>query len=323
MTINTDIGFSGTGARQIRFGISGRSGVGISTFAGKLTDNVGGAFTPTFNGGTWVLSNSNTYTGTTTVSAGTLVISATNTATTGATSVTGGTLTLTNANAIQNSALTVSGGILSLLHDTNNTTFADASTTLSNTSTINVDRVTSGSNNTLKLGAVSISAATSATFTITGGNGYGLGLGAVTQTLATGTTLSFANAAPLTLASFTTASTATPKLAFTGTGTATITGNITQGSVALALDRTTAAGTLILQGTSNMTGAVTITSGTIQTAVATNAFGSTSGIGIGGSGILALRGDSSAAFSNGTTKKSRSSESVCMRQIRRGLPMNK
>jgi fibronectin-binding autotransporter adhesin len=74
VNINTDIGFSGTGARQMRFGISGRSGVGINTFAGKLTDNAGGAFTPTFNGGTWVLTNTNSYTGVTTLSAGTLQI---------------------------------------------------------------------------------------------------------------------------------------------------------------------------------------------------------------------------------------------------------
>ena len=74
VNINTDIGFSGTGARQMRFGISGRSGVGISTFAGKLTDNAGGAFTPTFNGGTWSLTNANTHTGTTTVSAGVLIL---------------------------------------------------------------------------------------------------------------------------------------------------------------------------------------------------------------------------------------------------------
>jgi autotransporter-associated beta strand protein len=74
VNINTDIGFSGTGARQIRFGINGRSGSGISTLAGKLTDNVGGAFTPTFNGGTWVLSGTSTYSGVTTVSAGMLSI---------------------------------------------------------------------------------------------------------------------------------------------------------------------------------------------------------------------------------------------------------
>lgn len=71
VNINTDIGFSGTGARQIRFGITGRSGAGISTFAGKLTDNVGGALTPTFNGGTWLVTNANnSYTGVTTVSGG-------------------------------------------------------------------------------------------------------------------------------------------------------------------------------------------------------------------------------------------------------------
>jgi autotransporter-associated beta strand protein len=80
MNINTDIGFSGTGARQIQFGVTGAAnhgpGAGINTINGMMTDNVGGAFTPTVGGGTWAFSNSaNTYTGATTISAGTLEVS--------------------------------------------------------------------------------------------------------------------------------------------------------------------------------------------------------------------------------------------------------
>lgn len=103
VNINTDIGFSGTGARQIRFGISGRSGAGISTFGGKLTDNVGGALTPTINGGTWVFTNSNTYTGATTISAGTLQI--------GSNSV--GSVGAITSSAIGTGGLTLGGGALS------------------------------------------------------------------------------------------------------------------------------------------------------------------------------------------------------------------
>ena len=175
---------------------------------------------------------------------------------------------------------------------------------MSSNSTINVDQLATGTNNTLGLSALSVTntvSVPSATVTITGGNGYGLAIGSITQASTPATTLTIANSAPLTIGSFTTNSTATPKLSFTGLGTTTITGNITQGTVALALDRSSTGGTLILQGTSNMTGAVTITNGTIQTAVATNAFGSTSGISIGANGTLALRSDVTTAFGNGTT----------------------
>ncbi len=78
VNINTDIAFSGTGNRQIRFGISGASnhtpGSGINTFSGKLTDSPGGIFSPTVNGGTWAFTGANTYSGNTTLSGGTLNI---------------------------------------------------------------------------------------------------------------------------------------------------------------------------------------------------------------------------------------------------------
>ncbi len=108
VTINTDIGFSGTGARSIQFGFNTRAGSGINTFNGKLMDNVGGAFAPTFSGGTWVVTNSNTYSGTTTVSAGTLQI--------GSNSV--GSVGAITSSAIGTGGLTLSGGALS----SNNTT---------------------------------------------------------------------------------------------------------------------------------------------------------------------------------------------------------
>ncbi len=256
---------------------SGGSGTTIVNGVVRTTPAFGTTANVTNSAGTMIFNNTNTYAGTTLVS--------------------GGTLQLNVNSAISASALVLSGGTLALRSDTNNDTFGATSRTLSGNATINVDKLSTGSSNTLQLGAFNVTAATTATLTVSGGNGYGLALGAITQTPVTGTTFTIANSAPLTLASFTTNSNAaTPKLSFTGTGTATITGNLTQsGSGALALDRATAPGTLILQGTSNMTGAVTITNGTIQTAVDT-AFGSTSGISIGGSGVLALRADANTQF---------------------------
>jgi len=65
LTINTDIGFSGTGARGLTLSaVAGPTNV----FSGRLTDNAGGAFSLTKSGaGTWTLSGTNTYTGQTTI----------------------------------------------------------------------------------------------------------------------------------------------------------------------------------------------------------------------------------------------------------------
>jgi len=68
LTINTDLGFSGTGARNLRLG-----GAGGGTFNGTLTDNAGGVLTPTFGGGTWYVSGTNSYSGDTIVAGSTAV----------------------------------------------------------------------------------------------------------------------------------------------------------------------------------------------------------------------------------------------------------
>ena len=254
------------------------------TFAAAPLTGTASTLTKT-GAGTLALAVANSYSGTTTISVG--------------------TLSLQNDDAVSSSALVLSGGTLLLQSDTNGDTFATGGvTTISSGSTISADHLTTGTGNTLKLANdVNVTAATTVTVTFTNADGYGVSLGNVTQTSTSATTLTLADNGIATLASYTTVSTATPKLSVQGTGVAVIAGNVTQGTGALALDRSGQTGMLILQGTSNLTGAVTITNGTIQISQPTNALGSPSGgstISIGASGTLALRGDTSATFGNGT-----------------------
>ena len=287
ITGNVTASLTSSGSTANLFGLAGTN-TGSNEVSGLMADgDATHILAVTKSGaGTWKLSGANTYTGATTISAGALI--------------------LTNTNAIASSALSMTAGSTLNLRSNASATFNDAGTSLAS-ATLNVDNNGSGSGNTLSIGAVSI---TNSTITVSGNtNNYTLGLGAVTQSVAGTTTFSVATngttpTQSLILASFTSAASATAsKLSFTGTGNETITGNIIQGGGGnvLSLDRSNAAGTLILQGTSNITGAVSITTGTIQTGVATNAFGSTSGISIGAAGALSLRGDSSAGFSNGAT----------------------
>jgi fibronectin-binding autotransporter adhesin len=293
LTVTGTLGNTAVTVGAATLNLNGASAISQSTLtvnnaSGAVTENTANAL-----GGTAALTQSN----------GTVTLSSANNFS-GSTSFSGGALTLSNAGAIGSSALTMTGGTLNLRSNTG-AAFSDTSTTFTTSPTINVDNNGSGTAQTLSLGAVSVGA-TTVTVSANSDN-YTLGLGAATQSAAGTTTFSVATngttpTQSLTLASFTSAAGATSTLSFQGAGNETITGNITQGTGnVLTLDRSGAAGTLILQGTSNQTGPVTITTGTIQTAVATNAFGSTSGVSIGANGILALRGDSSAAFSNGTT----------------------
>jgi len=262
---------------------------GSDSFAGQINDGATRLVALTKTGaGTLTLSNSNSFSGGTTLS--------------------GGTLTATNGGALGTGLITINGAgtTLNLRNDVN-TSFSNNGLTLTTgatgTTTMSADQATgAGTNHTLTLGGT-VSLASGTTLGITTGNGYTLAMGPVVVTGASTPSTSFAGAGTGVLASLTgSASATTSTVSFKGTGTTTITGNVLDGGGALSLARSTAVGTLILQGTgSNYTGSTSITNGTIRTAVATNGFGNTSGISIGAAGILDLRNDSSAAFSNGTT----------------------
>ena len=208
----------------------------------SATNALSGTAALTQSNGLVTLSQANNYNGTTTLS--------------------GGTLQLQNANSIQNSALTLSGGTLQLQSDTNNTTFAAASTTVGGSTTINVDQQTSATGRTLAMGNIAIGANT---LTVTNGNNYNLTLGTVTAS-AGPTFTNNMTSGNLTLGALTSTAGSAQTATFNGNSTTAITrvGTITQnGSNALALTKA-GNGTLILTGANTYTGTTNINAGTLQ-----------------------------------------------------------
>jgi fibronectin-binding autotransporter adhesin len=110
VTINTDLGFANTGARTLT--LTGTNG-GLNTFGGNIQNNGASATSLIKSGnGSWILSNTaNSYTGGTTVSAGTLQAGASNVLAAGPVTVTGGTLDLGAFNHTLG-VLTQSGGTI-------------------------------------------------------------------------------------------------------------------------------------------------------------------------------------------------------------------
>ncbi len=284
VNINTDIIFSGTGARQIRFGITGRNGSGISTIAGKMTDNVGGAFSPNFNGGTWVVSNNNNYSGGTGVNGTAVVTMSGNNTTTGQITVSGSTgaaLTLSGNNS------GMSGGVV----------LSTATGTVGSSPLLNINTATALGTGILNFGggaatdvvridntslsAVNVSTANAITmnrnFTFVGTQDLSLGTGTTTLGgMTSGSNRSI---------------TVTAK-------TLTLNGTIAEATTNLGISKS-GAGTLVLSGTGNSyTGSTVInTSGGTLVGIGANAFGSTTGIANNGTTtVLSLRGDSSTNF---------------------------
>jgi len=111
-TINTDLLASGTGTMTLTLG---GTGAGLSTFAGTITN---GSLTSLgltkADAGNWVLTNTNTYTGGTTVNAGTLTMSGATAlgSTSGPLTVNGGTMNMTTFSPTVGN-LTGTGGVIS------------------------------------------------------------------------------------------------------------------------------------------------------------------------------------------------------------------
>jgi len=102
LTINTDLLVGASGARSLTLG---GTGAGLSTFGGKLENGSGTVSISKAGTGTWILSNTNnSYTGGTTVSAGTLKANGTNALGAGNVTVSAGTLQIDAANAMGDTA---------------------------------------------------------------------------------------------------------------------------------------------------------------------------------------------------------------------------
>jgi autotransporter-associated beta strand protein len=210
----------------------------------------------------WVLSGTgNTYTGTTTIS--------------------GGTLAGIGANAFGStsgiSIAAANAATLSLLGDSS-TSFVKASdsssyavSTTASGATINADKATGAGTGakTMTIGSVGTTS-TAATYQInfTGGNNTSLSVGAVTgaASIAAGNvTISnaIAGGGSLTLASYTSNNTAGGEtLTFSGVGNTTITGAITPSSTVLNLKQN-GTGVVTLSGTNTYTGNTTVSTGTL------------------------------------------------------------
>jgi autotransporter-associated beta strand protein len=269
-TINTNLLY--TGGRAItafggslqtgrRFILSG-SNAGDNAFTGVIGDgqNANGLLFEKAGAGRWILSGANTYTGTTTIS--------------------GGTLVGIGANAFgSTSGITTSGTpTLSLRCDTS-TGFVKASdstpyslTTSTTGVTLNVDQATAAGTaaKTMSFGHITTSS-TAATyqFNFTGANNTSLSAGTLDTSVSTGAAVhtinnSIAGGGSLTLASVFNRATivASPNLVFTGTGTTVVTGAITQTLSDMDLIKN-GAGTLLLNGVNTYTGLTEVNAGTL------------------------------------------------------------
>ena len=218
------------------------SDTGNNTISGEITNGGTGALAVTKSGvGAWVLSGANTYTGVTTVSAGTLVAT-------------------TNAEALGAGTLTLSGGTLSLANNTG-LNFGRA-VTVTGDATINSDTLTAQAGVIHTLGTLSI-----------GNNTLTIGLGTTatsTQGLIFGATTLTGNAtinanedASGGLLTLTTVTGAGRNLTIGGTADTAVTGAITTTTGTLTKNGT---GTLTLNGVNTYTGVTTINAGTLSVA---------------------------------------------------------
>lgn len=205
---------------------------------------------------------------------------------TGTTTLTSGVLQLSHGGANASAGLILNGGTLRLRSNTS-ATFTTASTQVavsgSNvTTTIDVDRVSSGTNQTLSLGAVTMNY-DNTVLNVTGANGFKLGLGAVTmQYGSTKNKTINATTASVAVASATGSG---QNLTLGGSASANTVGAITTGAGTVTYN----GGTWTATGTHTYTGATAVSAGRVHVN-GTTASGSAVTVGsgdiLGGTGTI-------------------------------------
>lgn len=229
LTLDVASGNAITGTFALTFGGAGNIAVNdiIATTTGTVTKD---------GAGTLTLAAANTYSGTTTLSAGTLRAT-------------------TSTGALGTGALSLGGGTLELANDTG-LNFA-RNTTVTGSTTISSERLTSGAGvthtlGTLSIGAFTLTAGTDATVTSgTAGLTFGAATltGAATFSVASGTQLTFSSTMGGNFAK-----------TFTGAGNTTVSG-ILSGSGGV---NKSGAGTLTLAAANTFTGNLAISNGAVR-----------------------------------------------------------
>jgi autotransporter-associated beta strand protein len=157
-TWSGDFAFGGTNNLDLGTGTVALSANRIITTNGSATLTIGGVISGSSKtltkagAGAFALTGNNTYTGLTTVSAGTLTLSGDNSSASGGVTLSGGTLNVNSATALGTGTFTISGGTI-------DSTSSDITNSKNNTQAWNGDFIFTGTHNlNLGTGAVTLSA---------------------------------------------------------------------------------------------------------------------------------------------------------------------